>query len=291
MGRWLAGGLFALFVAAACAPKTEAKTERLCTPGNYVFCRCKDRSEGTKLCNDEGDGFGPCEGCLGGFDNEPGDPEPDPRDDPPPPPPRDAGANDASQPVDAGPTPAPRPKPGELFITEIMFDPSGPEPSEEWFELFSIATQTVSLNGLLVRDGAGRVHGVPADPPVLLAPAAHKVFVRNRAQAIATGVPPSAILFDYGAGDPDTGGVLLSNSASGAVSLMDGGAEIVKVAYGPFGFTQTPPGGASIQLKVPDADLAKNASGWCRSTTIWPGQPPTKNPQDKGSPGAASTCE
>ncbi len=23
-----------------------------CTPGAYVFCRCQDRSEGTKLCQD-----------------------------------------------------------------------------------------------------------------------------------------------------------------------------------------------------------------------------------------------
>src|SRR4051794_19789647 len=31
-----------------------------CTPGNYVFCRCEDRSEGTKLCKDDGVAFEAC---------------------------------------------------------------------------------------------------------------------------------------------------------------------------------------------------------------------------------------
>jgi len=35
-------------------------TSAKCTPGNYVFCRCADRSEGTKLCNNDGASFGAC---------------------------------------------------------------------------------------------------------------------------------------------------------------------------------------------------------------------------------------
>lgn len=31
-----------------------------CTPGNYVFCRCADRSEGTKLCEQDGKTFDAC---------------------------------------------------------------------------------------------------------------------------------------------------------------------------------------------------------------------------------------
>jgi hypothetical protein len=31
-----------------------------CTPGNYVFCRCEDRSEGTKLCRPDGISFDMC---------------------------------------------------------------------------------------------------------------------------------------------------------------------------------------------------------------------------------------
>jgi len=282
-----------MIVAAAGCTKTSASTSRQtrCTPGNYVFCRCKDRSEGTKLCNEDGETFGPCEGCLGGTDNIEGDPEPPPDDDPPPPPPNDAGnQEDTGPPVDAGPTPPPRPKVGELFVTEIMFDPTGSEPAEEWFEVFSIATGTVTLNGLLLRDASGRTHGIPSTPAVLLAPGTHKLLVRNRPAAIATGIPSSAIIFEYGTGDPDTGGVLLSNSATAALSILDGGNEIVKVAFGAFGFTQSPPGGASIQLKVPNASQALQKSGWCMSTTVFAGQPASKNPKDMGTPGAASSC-
>ncbi len=40
---------------------TPAAPVRVCTPGNNVFCRCTDRTEGTKLCNDQGTGYAtPC---------------------------------------------------------------------------------------------------------------------------------------------------------------------------------------------------------------------------------------
>jgi cysteine-rich repeat protein len=66
----------------------KAKVDRECQPGAFVFCRCRDRQEGTKLCKDDGNSFGPCEPCES-YDNpegplEPGDPgfeEPFPEDD------------------------------------------------------------------------------------------------------------------------------------------------------------------------------------------------------------------
>ena len=88
-------GVLSLLVACTTTPK--AKETKECQPGNYVFCRCRDRQEGTKLCKDDGRSFGPCEPCES-YDNpegdlEPGDPgfeEPD----------LDAGKDD-----DGGPTP------------------------------------------------------------------------------------------------------------------------------------------------------------------------------------------
>ncbi len=51
--------LVALFMLAAhqACSSTPAAAVRVCTPGNNVFCRCTDRSEGTKLCNDQGTGY------------------------------------------------------------------------------------------------------------------------------------------------------------------------------------------------------------------------------------------
>jgi cysteine-rich repeat protein len=55
-----------LVLAAGCnAGTTSADTPSTvkCTPGNYVFCRCQNRDEGTKLCNDDGRSFGKCDPC------------------------------------------------------------------------------------------------------------------------------------------------------------------------------------------------------------------------------------
>lgn len=57
------GGALLLAIFGGCTAETKAKTEKLCTPGAYVFCRCQDRAEGAKLCNETGDGFGKCEPC------------------------------------------------------------------------------------------------------------------------------------------------------------------------------------------------------------------------------------
>ena len=285
--RILLGAFLGVAIVAACGQTTAVTSDRICTPGNYVFCRCKDRSEGTKLCNAEGNGFAPCEGCLSGSENNNiGEPEPAPE----PGPPVDAAPPIDAAPVDAGPPVGERPKTGELFITEIMYDPSGNEPTDEWFEVFSIATKPVTLNGMFIKDGASRVHVLGPIPAMTLAPNQHMVLVRNRPAAIAAGVPSASIIGEYGTGDSDTGGILLTNATTGALSLLDGATEIVSVPYGGFNFVQAAPGGASLQLKVPIAAQAKLATGWCLSVTVWAGQPAIKNPKDKGSPGAVSNC-
>ena len=57
-------------VSGGCVAKTGAADEKVCTPGNYVFCRCANRAEGTKLCNADAKTFGACQPC-------PDDPPPD----------------------------------------------------------------------------------------------------------------------------------------------------------------------------------------------------------------------
>ena len=41
----------------------QCQATTTCTPGAYVFCRCADNSEGTKLCKADGtfEACGPCE--------------------------------------------------------------------------------------------------------------------------------------------------------------------------------------------------------------------------------------
>lgn len=61
-------------VAAACSSSNDAKPAKLCTPGAYVYCRCQDREEGTKLCNETGTAFGACEPCESATNPEVPDP-------------------------------------------------------------------------------------------------------------------------------------------------------------------------------------------------------------------------
>ena len=98
----------ALFIGVqGCSSATEATSGAVhCTPGNFVFCRCADRAEGTKLCKGDGSSFEACSTgtageCVGGEDlTDPGTgsevPPPDQN-----PPPEQAGP--PGSPVDACP--------------------------------------------------------------------------------------------------------------------------------------------------------------------------------------------
>jgi cysteine-rich repeat protein len=66
----------------------ETKEEKLCVPGAYVFCRCADRTPGTKLCRADAKSFEACttssDGeCIGGEIEDPQTNQPiDPDDNP-----------------------------------------------------------------------------------------------------------------------------------------------------------------------------------------------------------------
>lgn len=91
IGALLVGGAF---VACKSSDSNATPTGVKCTPGNYVFCRCEDRSEGTKLCRPDGVSFDTCV-CDGS--------QPPPTDDP------DSGMIGSTPPVeiDAGPVTGP----------------------------------------------------------------------------------------------------------------------------------------------------------------------------------------
>jgi hypothetical protein len=88
--RAKAGWLAACFVGLVAASgggcgSSAASAPRICTPGNYVFCRCVDRNEGTKLCAADGTSFDACvcdavapldpDGGFTGIDAAPTDPD------------------------------------------------------------------------------------------------------------------------------------------------------------------------------------------------------------------------
>lgn len=73
-------GSLAIVAAGGCATTTGAVDNVVkCTPGAYVYCRCKNRDEGTKLCNPDGHSYATCDPC-----ESPSNPaEPDNPDRPP----------------------------------------------------------------------------------------------------------------------------------------------------------------------------------------------------------------
>jgi hypothetical protein len=122
---------------------------------------------------------------------------------------------------------------GDVVISEIMYDPTGPEPASEWFEVHNLAAEPRSLLGIVIQDGAGRTHTIAAD--VVVQPNGYAVLARD-ARVTST-------VYDYGKGLIDTQGILLANGTTGALSLV--GLDTVK--YGLFNFTAA--NGQSAQLQ------------------------------------------
>jgi hypothetical protein len=102
----------------------------------------------------------------------------------------DSGAGSSSS---SGVTPAGAtlPTQGEVLVTEVLYDPSSPEPASEWIEVHNAASSARSLSGLTLVDGAGRTKVI--GPGVELAPGAYAVLVRSSSGAVAAKVPSSAI--------------------------------------------------------------------------------------------------
>lgn len=190
----------------------------------------------------------------------------------PPPPPKDAGPDDAAPGVA-------RPAAGEVLVTEVMYNPFGPEPGSEWFEVHNKAASARALSGLTITDGSGRTHVIGAG--VVIDAGAYVVIARDKATAVAQKVPAGVIVYAYGAGLPDNAGVLLLNGATGKVSLSDGATTITESAYGGW-YSQS--GGSSVQLKVLEAAASAQQASWCLSLSAW------TTGSEKGTPGAPSDC-
>ncbi|MBX3209834.1 MAG: lamin tail domain-containing protein [Labilithrix sp.] len=225
---------------------------------------------------------GPSEKVPPSDDGDPSAPPDDDEETPPTSPPPTAAAPDAGAP-DTGPPPSsgapPKPTQGEVLITEVMYDPSGPEPTTEWIELYNKSSSARLLGGLTIVDGGNRTHVIAA--ALTIDPGAYVVLARDKTAAIGAKVPAAAIVYEYAKGLASSTGIQLANAATGSVSLRDGASTIAQAAYGGW-FSQ--PGGSSIQLKTLTYPASIQKSNWCLSAGAWTAG------SDKGTPGAASDC-
>jgi hypothetical protein len=191
----------------------------------------------------------------------------------------DASASSPEPPPSVAP-----PALGSLLITEVMFAPFGPSPQAQWFEVYNTGESPAILSGLTILDGAMRSHtiafgasGVPVVAPVR----SFVLLVRDRAVAIASGLPPDAIVYEYGARLADSRGVLLDDGPSGAVSLWNGDLELASAPYGSWGLVAL---GQSVELAALQLVGSDLAESWCYAEAPWaPGS-------DYGTPGAPNDC-
>ena len=197
----------------------------------------------------------------------------------------DLGSDAASGSNDAGSVAA-LPTQGEVLITEVMFNPSGTEPDDEWIEVTTTTDAPRTITGLTIVDGSARTHVIQNGPdgkPIQLQKGQFMVLARSITAVIAAHVPATAVGYEYGTGLPATSGIQLANGATGAVSLKSGGSLIAQANYGGW-FTAE---GASIQMMTPYA-FASGAekSQFCESKHPFVGVAGA----DLGTPGAASDC-
>jgi hypothetical protein len=194
----------------------------------------------------------------------------------------DGGGSDADD--DASSTGAglpPAPATGDLVVTEIMFQPSGPEPESEWFEIYNQASGPVLLSGLTIEDGYLDTQIISANPVVVAEPGQYLLLVRSLPGAQAALLPSSSIAYAYGTGVPDDEGIELDAGPFGELTLLNGNTVLVDVPYGQWG-VQAP--GQSIELGT-SATTQSDPSGWCIAENPWaPGS-------DDGTPGAPSDCQ
>lgn len=153
------------------------------------------------------------------------------------------------------------PRPGEIAISEIMYNPS--ELSDEvgeWFELHNTTAERLTLGGCTI---STRSASEALRSSVELGHGEYATFARTDAvQFVPSG----------------TFGLGLANS-NGVLALRCGGAEIDTVSYQTSGFPARV-NGASIQTS-PGTTTSQNDLGrtWCLSATTYGGG------SDQGSPG------
>ncbi len=138
------------------------------------------------------------------------------------------------------------PAAGELVITEIMANPEKVADAKgEWFELLNRSSDTLLLNGIVVSDLGSDRHVLQSEQPILLAPGALFVMVRDGDPLVNGGIQGDYVIRSFS----------LGNSEDEVILQSEEGILIDQVVYG-NGWPLA--AGVSMELAYNSADAALN---------------------------------
>ncbi|MHB2154610.1 lamin tail domain-containing protein [Calditrichota bacterium GD2] len=160
----------------------------------------------------------------------------------------------------------------DIVINEIMQNPSAVDDSKgEWFELYNNDTETVDINGWIIKDDGVDYHVIDNGGPLTIAPGEYLVLGNNDTTTVNGGVPVDYMYHNF----------ILSNGDDEVVLVYsDGVTEVDRVNYD-GGPNFPDPSGASMELKNPNYDNNEGAN-WDTATTAY-------GDGDKGTPGAQNS--
>jgi Lamin Tail Domain len=144
--------------------------------------------------------------------------------------------------------------PGDLVITEILADPTGPDEGKEWFEIFNATAATIELDGLAIvhsrADGSRAKTHVMATSSI---PAGGYLVLGNTVSELL----PKHMAYGYAADLGD-----LYNSDSGKLTLSCGAIELDVAIYDRVksGRSRAFDGGA-----MPDYLANDEGRNWCEA--------------------------
>ena len=150
--------------------------------------------------------------------------------------------------------------PGDLIISEIMFDPSAVTDADgEWFEIFNTRSDVaVVLAGWVIRDSGGDSHTLAPVDFLFVPPLGRVVLARNAAPITNGGV---RVDYEYGAG-------MTLDNTDDEIELVDPAGTVVDVvAYSSVSWPMA--AGASLTLEPGFHDAISNDApgSWCEATS------------------------
>lgn len=183
----------------------------------------------------------------------------------------DKATFDTSAEDTAAPPPETTVQPGEVLVSEVMFDPSFVDGDVgEWIELRNLTDASLDLEGVVLQDGDGA--GFLVEGSLLVDPGGFVVLGPSGDTATNGGAP-----IDYAY---SIDAVKLGNEGD-TLTLVAGGVRLDTFTWDATVFTVAEGSALQLSAAVEDPDANDAAEAWCLATAPY-------GAGDLGTPGATN---